>query len=267
MSDYYSPLRRAVAGLEQNTVAARRAFYDRARTILTRQLDQKTPPLTPEAFKAERLALEDAIHKIELEIGNHPSTAATPWPTSGPPILRQSGERKPIQPKIPVEQSSKTSVSSKLSGFLFRAALYVISGVVLLALISIPAVIVYGGARLANTALDYLVWPANIAFVLCILVFLPLSFFPATRPVSGIGFFVSSFIFGASIWFAGLLTSYTYFGSFWTMIGLFFAGVGVVPLGMIGAIFHGDWLVCGLLFAGLALTVVTRAVGGWAAER
>ena len=60
--------------------------------------------------------------------------------------------------------------------------------------------------------------------------------------VSAIGFLISSFLFGASTWFAGLLASYIYFGTFWTVIAFFFFGLCLVPLGMIGAAFHADWM-------------------------
>jgi hypothetical protein len=81
--------------------------------------------------------------------------------------------------------------------------------------------------------------------------------------VSAIGFLISSFLFGASTWFAGLLASYIYFGTFWMVIAFFFFGVGVVPLGMIGAAFHADWMAGWLLLGGLVLTLGTRATGGW----
>jgi hypothetical protein len=75
--------------------------------------------------------------------------------------------------------------------------------------------------------------------------------------VSAIGFLISSFLFGALTWFAGLLASYIYFGTFWTVIAFFFFGVGVVALGMIGAAFHADWMAGWLLLGGLVLTLGT----------
>jgi hypothetical protein len=66
-----------------------------------------------------------------------------------------------------------------------------------------------------------------------------------------------------SAWFAGLLASYTYCGLFWSVIALFFVGIGVVPLGIIGALVHSDWIAAGLLFGGLVLTFGARAMGAW----
>ncbi|HEY4775819.1 MAG TPA: hypothetical protein VIH40_13490, partial [Xanthobacteraceae bacterium] len=65
MADYYPLITRAVAGLEKNTGEARRALYDRARNALLEQLSGVTPPLPESDIRRERLALEEAIRKVE----------------------------------------------------------------------------------------------------------------------------------------------------------------------------------------------------------
>ena len=67
MADYYPLIARAVAGLEKNTGEGRRALYERARTALVAQLRGVTPPLTESEITRERLALEEAIRKVEAE--------------------------------------------------------------------------------------------------------------------------------------------------------------------------------------------------------
>jgi len=67
MADYYPLIARAVAGLERNTGDARRALYERARTALVAQLRGVTPTLTESDVTRERLALEEAIRKVEAE--------------------------------------------------------------------------------------------------------------------------------------------------------------------------------------------------------
>ncbi len=67
MADYYPLIARAVAGLERNTGDARRALYERARTALVAQLRGVTPALTESDVTRERLALEEAIRKVEAE--------------------------------------------------------------------------------------------------------------------------------------------------------------------------------------------------------
>lgn len=67
MADYYPLIARAVAGLERNTGDARRVLYERARTALVAQLRGVTPTLSESDVTRERLALEEAIRKVEAE--------------------------------------------------------------------------------------------------------------------------------------------------------------------------------------------------------
>jgi hypothetical protein len=63
MADYYPVIGRAVGALDKKSNEARRALYDRARATLADQLQSVDPSL----FERERLALEDAIRKVEAE--------------------------------------------------------------------------------------------------------------------------------------------------------------------------------------------------------
>src|SRR5215468_2250386 len=67
MADYYPLIARAVAGLEKNTGDGRRALYERARTALLAQLRGVTPALSESDITRERLALEEAVRKVEAE--------------------------------------------------------------------------------------------------------------------------------------------------------------------------------------------------------
>src|SRR3979411_2314887 len=68
MADYYPLVAKAIAGLERNTGEGRRALYERARSALVAQLrGMNDPPLTEAEITRERLALEEAIRKVEAE--------------------------------------------------------------------------------------------------------------------------------------------------------------------------------------------------------
>lgn len=68
MADYYPLIARAVAGLDPNaTGESRRALYERARTALIAQLRGVQPPLSEAEITRERLALEEAVRKVEAE--------------------------------------------------------------------------------------------------------------------------------------------------------------------------------------------------------
>jgi hypothetical protein len=83
MADYYPLIQRAIAGLDKNTGEARRALYERARTALVAQLRGVNPPLAEAEITRERLALEEAIRKVEAEAARRTRVdAPAPAPAS-----------------------------------------------------------------------------------------------------------------------------------------------------------------------------------------
>jgi len=98
MADYYPLIARAVAGLEKNTGEARRTLYERARTALVDQLRGATPALGESDITRERLALEEAIRKVEAEAARRmrfdaPKSDAPAGPRAGDPARRRDGGR------------------------------------------------------------------------------------------------------------------------------------------------------------------------------
>jgi hypothetical protein len=83
MTDYYPLLARAVAGLEKSTGEARRALYERARNALVEQLRNSDPPLSESEITRERLALEEAVRKVEGDAARQ--MRAPPPPPVPPP--------------------------------------------------------------------------------------------------------------------------------------------------------------------------------------
>jgi hypothetical protein len=107
MTDYHPLIARAVDGLERSTGEARRALYERARTALVTQLRGVDPPLSESEITKERLALEDAIRKVEADAAR--KARAEPRPAVAPPprrdrpptdITRPDGRRaEPAMPR------------------------------------------------------------------------------------------------------------------------------------------------------------------------
>ena len=88
MADYHPLISRAVAGLENNTGENRRVLYERARAALVNQLRGVDPPLEESDITRERLALEEAIRKVEAEAAKRPEpheeSGVPPAPPSEP---------------------------------------------------------------------------------------------------------------------------------------------------------------------------------------
>lgn len=97
MADYHPLIARAVNGLDKNTGENRRALYERARTALVTQLRGVEPALSEADITRERLALEEAIRKVEAEAAKRPRQEA-PVP---PPRIESPPAYVPPPPPPP----------------------------------------------------------------------------------------------------------------------------------------------------------------------
>src|SRR5436190_11594623 len=128
MADYYPLVAKAVAGLERNTGEGRRLLYERARSALVAQLrGMSDPPLTEAEITRERLALEEAIRKVEAEAARRgrdapraePSAAPKPEaeeanaPTKPAPSPAPDRAAAPPRPRTP----SRTVTEEGMKGF------------------------------------------------------------------------------------------------------------------------------------------------------
>ena len=100
MADYHPLISRAVAGLENNTGENRRVLYERARAALVNQLRGVDPPLEESDITRERLALEEAIRKVEAEAAKRPEpqqeAGASQTLQSAPRDEEMRGSRKTV---------------------------------------------------------------------------------------------------------------------------------------------------------------------------
>ncbi len=124
----------------------------------------------------------------------------------------------------------------------------------LLFLIFISALMINGAVWIGEHVLPWLINIAWIVFVINLFILLPLSFFRKTGIFGGIGMYFSSFVFGLTLWFLGLLLTYFTWGFFGIFIGLMLGGIGVVPVGMLAMLFEGEF---GFLIAMILLTIIT----------
>ena len=104
MADYYPLITRAVVGLEKSTGEARRSLYERARNALVEQLRSVTPPLSETDITRERLALEEAIRKVEAE--------AVRQMRPEPPVERRPARAPQADRAIPVAPPPEPEIAS-----------------------------------------------------------------------------------------------------------------------------------------------------------
>jgi hypothetical protein len=98
MADYHPLIARAVEGLGTGSGEARRSLYERARAALVSQLRGIDPPLSEADITRERLALEDAIRKVEAEAVRRSRAEPRPAP---PPLRPNPPAPRPQAPSPP----------------------------------------------------------------------------------------------------------------------------------------------------------------------
>jgi hypothetical protein len=79
MADYYPLMSRVVTGLDPDAPReTRRALYERARAAQLAQLRTCSPPLSEAEIMCERLALEEAVSKVEAEAAQRARDVGVP---------------------------------------------------------------------------------------------------------------------------------------------------------------------------------------------
>jgi hypothetical protein len=90
-----------------------------------------------------------------------------------------------------------------------------------------------------------------------------LAVFRKTRPWAGLGFTISSYLLGLDVWLTSLITAYYLAGVGWLIIGICFAGFGVIPIAIIAAFVSAEWGI-GIVILILAFVVFgLRALGAY----
>ncbi len=122
------------------------------------------------------------------------------------------------------------------------------------------------GAKVAFTIAPFINWLAGILLLINIVLLL-FAVIPKARSVVGLIIYVSSYVYGLSAWIYGLAVTLALWGWIAVIIGLFLGGIGVVPIGMLAAMFNGQWGALWTLLLTAALTYGARIIGYMLANR
>ena len=82
--------------------------------------------------------------------------------------------------------------------------------------------------------------------------------FNKTRSITSIGLLISSYIFGVTLWFWGLILTFYYWGFLAVIIGLFIFGIGVVPIALLATIINTEWSLVGQIILMILFTYGSR---------
>ena len=127
----------------------------------------------------------------------------------------------------------------------------------------LPFVILKGAATVGARAYPFISTVAVLVTLIGIPVLLLLAALPPTRGVAGHGFVITSYIYGLALWLWSFFYVLSVWGWFAVIVGLFMAGVGVVPIAMLASAIHGEWSIPLQLVIGIVMTFGCRLVGVW----
>ena|ERR1051326_1242501 len=133
--------------------------------------------------------------------------------------------------------------------------------------IVLPALFIVGAVKLSAILFPWLELATIVLFGFVVLVILPLAFVHSCRGFVAQFLLVCSYVFGLTAWVEALLITKMLLGTVGVVVGLLFAGVGIVPVGMLASMFHRAWWQFGDLLLLTAVTYGLRLGAFWVASK
>lgn len=135
---------------------------------------------------------------------------------------------------------------------------------------SLPVILIIAFVKsigwIAETLLPILATGSVIGFLL-VVPFLLLSIFRAIRPWAGLGLTLSSYAIGLHLWVWSLLIAYALAGILWIVVGLIFAGVGVVAVAAVASALNHEWFVMIQIVVSVVIVYALRILGAYLIDK
>lgn len=108
------------------------------------------------------------------------------------------------------------------------------------AVVSISVVLVFDAAWASEKISPWLTPMSGWTLLACVFVLAPTAFFRASRGFSAKGFLCASYVFGFVLWTSLFLLVLDLWSMFAVVAGLRMAGIDIVPVAILAAVFHAD---------------------------
>jgi hypothetical protein len=116
---------------------------------------------------------------------------------------------------------------------------YALGTCVAIAFLALPIVFLMGAVWSSVHLLPLLIDMGWWVLGITVFIALPLAISRKMRGPVAPAIMYSSFFYGVTAWLIGFLLTYTHWGIFAVILGLFIIGIGVVPIGLLASAFHG----------------------------
>ncbi|WP_375781495.1 biotin/lipoyl-containing protein [Burkholderia ubonensis] len=134
-------------------------------------------------------------------------------------------------------------------------------------LVGIPFAIIFGVTWVIEKIGPWLVPTFYLTLGASAFILAPLALIPKTRTTSATGLMIASYIFGVILWIESFIATYEFWGTLGVLIGLFIAGVGIVPIAILATLIHADWMSLLGLTMLLAAVVGARFLAFWVGSK
>jgi len=131
------------------------------------------------------------------------------------------------------------------------------------ACVALTVLFLLGAGWVSAHVLPWLLVTCVIVTAILFIILLPLSAIRKARGFTAVAILIISFVFGISAWMYGLVITLSTWGVVAVIIGLCLGGVGVVPIGILAALFHGEWEALFAIIILIVLTFACRAFSIW----
>jgi len=96
-------------------------------------------------------------------------------------------------------------------------------------------------STLVEDGMPWITIASELTLTISVLLLLPLSFFRGTRHFACLAIVIAAWVLGVIVWLWSLVLTYSIWGWVGVTIGVFLAGVGVVPVALVATLVKGLW--------------------------
>lgn len=144
----------------------------------------------------------------------------------------------------------------------------ILNGLGTLAAIVLVLIAIFAGMKtVANLIAPIIIFGVGLVLFLVLPLSLLLAIPRKTRSAASVGIMVTSYVSALWVWVNSLMVAFATVSLIWIIVGLCLAGIGIVPVALIGALLAGKWGIAGLIVLGVVLTLGLRVFAYFLASK